>query len=63
MQNNAPGGKGPCFGQAGDESKREGMAGTARSNHPEGREQLKAAMERKSAKTVNNALTVLGKMP
>ena len=40
VQNNAPGGKGPCFDHAGDEGKREGMAGTARSNHPEGREPL-----------------------
>ncbi|MGA3221687.1 MAG: reverse transcriptase domain-containing protein [Acidimicrobiales bacterium] len=30
-------GKGPDFGHAGDGGKREGMAGTARSNYPEGR--------------------------
>jgi len=40
VKNNAPGGKDPCFDHAGDEGKREGMAGTARSNHPEGREPL-----------------------
>ena len=40
VKKNAPGGKGPCFDHAGDEGKREGMAGTARSNFPEGREPL-----------------------
>ena len=30
-------GKGPDFGHAGERGKREGMAGTARSNYPEGR--------------------------
>ena len=34
-QPRAPG-KGPDFGHAGDGGKREGMAGTARSNYPEG---------------------------
>src|SRR5437660_7862236 len=34
---NPTGGKGPDFGHAGDGGKREGMAGTARSNYPEGR--------------------------
>jgi hypothetical protein len=34
---NAAGGKGPDFGHVGDGGKREGMAGTARSNFPEGR--------------------------
>jgi RNA-directed DNA polymerase len=34
VQHNAPGGKGPHFDHAGGEGKREGMAGTARSNHP-----------------------------
>lgn len=38
VQHNAPGGKGPCFDHAGGEGKREGMAGTARSNHPGGPE-------------------------
>jgi RNA-directed DNA polymerase len=38
VQHNAPGGKGPRFDHAGGEGKREGMAGTARSNHPGGRE-------------------------
>ncbi len=33
----AAGGKGPDFGHVGDGGKREGMAGTARSNYPEGR--------------------------
>ena len=37
-QHNAPGGKGPDFGHASGGGKREGMAGTARSNHPGGRE-------------------------
>src|SRR6516165_11731434 len=36
VQHNAPGGKGPCFDHAGGEGKREGMAGTARPNHPGG---------------------------
>ena len=34
---NPAGGKGPDFGHAEDGGKREGMTGTARSNHPEGR--------------------------
>jgi len=34
---NPAGGKGPDFGQAGRAGKREGMAGTAQSNYPEGR--------------------------
>ena len=38
VQHNAPGGKGPHFDHAGGEGKREGMAGTARSNHPGGHE-------------------------
>lgn len=38
VQHNAPGGKDPHFDHAGGEGKREGMAGTARSNHPGGRE-------------------------
>src|SRR6478672_4927051 len=33
---NAPGGKGPDFGRAGGGGTREGMTGTARSNHPGG---------------------------
>jgi RNA-directed DNA polymerase len=36
VQQNAPGGKGPHFDHAGGEGKREGMAGTARSNNPGG---------------------------
>ena len=36
VQHNAPGGKGPDFGHAGGGGKREGMAGTARSNNPGG---------------------------
>jgi RNA-directed DNA polymerase len=36
VQHNAPGGKGPHFDRVGGEGKREGMAGTARSNHPGG---------------------------
>ena len=35
-QQNAPGGKGPDFGHASGGGKREGMAGTARPNHPGG---------------------------
>lgn len=35
-QHNAPRGKGPHFGHAGGGGKREGMAGTARPNHPNG---------------------------
>jgi RNA-directed DNA polymerase len=34
VQQNAPGGKGPYFDHVRDEGEREGMAGTARSNHP-----------------------------
>ena len=36
VQDNAPGGKGPHFDHAGGEGKRQGMAGTARSNYPGG---------------------------
>ena len=36
VQHNAPGGKGPDFGDAGRAGKREGMAGVSRSNHPGG---------------------------
>jgi RNA-directed DNA polymerase len=36
VQHNAPGGKGPHFDHARGEGKREGMAGTARSNYPGG---------------------------
>jgi RNA-directed DNA polymerase len=36
VQHNAPGGKGPHFDHASGEGKRQGMAGTARSNHPGG---------------------------
>jgi RNA-directed DNA polymerase len=35
VQHNAPGGKGPDFGHAEEVGKREGMAGFARSNHPD----------------------------
>ena len=37
---NAVGGKGPCFGQASNGGKREGMAETARSNNPGGRKPI-----------------------
>jgi RNA-directed DNA polymerase len=36
VQHNAPGGKDPHFDHAGDEGKRQGMAGTIRSNNPGG---------------------------
>jgi len=36
VQHNAPGGKGPHFDHACGEGKRQGMAGTARPNHPGG---------------------------
>lgn len=36
VQHNAPGGKGPCFDHAREAGKREGMIGSARSNHPGG---------------------------
>lgn len=36
VQHNAPGGKGPHFDHAWGEGKRQGMAGTARSNNPDG---------------------------
>jgi RNA-directed DNA polymerase len=42
----AVGGKGPDFGQAGRAGKREGMAGTARSNYPEGRHVAPAKVRR-----------------
>ena len=35
-QNNATGGKGPCFSHAGEERRREGMTGTSESKHPSG---------------------------
>jgi RNA-directed DNA polymerase len=35
-ESNAVGGKGPDFGHVGDGGTREGIAGTARSNFPEG---------------------------
>ncbi len=35
VQHNAPGGKGPDFGHASEGGKREGLAGTARPNHPD----------------------------
>jgi RNA-directed DNA polymerase len=38
MHQNVVGGKGPDFGHIGDEGKREGMTGTARSNYPRKRE-------------------------
>lgn len=38
VQHNAPGGKGPDFGHVSEGGKRGGMAGTARSNIPDGRE-------------------------
>jgi RNA-directed DNA polymerase len=34
VQHNVPGGKGPHFDRAGNEVTRQGMTGTARSNHP-----------------------------
>jgi RNA-directed DNA polymerase len=36
VQHNAPGGKGPDFGHASGAGKHRGMAGTARSTHPDG---------------------------
>ena len=36
VQHNVPGGKGPYFDHAGGEGKREGMAGSVRSNYPGG---------------------------
>ena len=33
-QNNAAGGKGPCFSHAGEKRRREGMTGKTESNHP-----------------------------
>jgi RNA-directed DNA polymerase len=44
VQHNAPGGKGPHFDRAWDEGKREGMAGSARSNYP-GRPGLAVAVD------------------
>jgi RNA-directed DNA polymerase len=44
VQQNAPGGKGPDFGHAGKEGKREGMAGSVRSNSP-GRPQPVVAVD------------------
>jgi RNA-directed DNA polymerase len=36
VEHNAPGGKGPDFDHAGEEGKRQGMTGSARSNYPGG---------------------------
>src|SRR5512139_1677376 len=44
VEHNAPGGKGPNFDHAGEAGKREGMAGSARSNHP-GKRSLAVADE------------------
>ena len=58
--NNATGGKGPCFGHAREEGKREGMAGKSGPNHPDGltpnvqarepRRELWAAAKRRPAR-------------
>jgi len=40
VQENAAGGKGPCFGEASDGGKSEGMVRTAESKHPGGRESI-----------------------
>jgi RNA-directed DNA polymerase len=48
VQHNAPGGKGPHFDHACGEGTRQGMAGSARSNHP-GRPQPAVAMESAAA--------------
>ena len=40
VKKNAPGGKGPCGGRAGEAGKREGMSGTARTNDPGGRKDI-----------------------
>jgi hypothetical protein len=57
---NAAGGKGPCFGHAREEGKREGMAGRSGPNHPDGlkpnvqarepRRELWAAAKRRPAR-------------
>jgi len=44
VQHNAPGGKGPHFDHAFGEGKRQGMTGTARSNHPGGPEPAVAGL-------------------
>ena len=44
VQHNAPVGKGPHFDRASGEGKRKGMAGTARSNSPGGREPVVAGL-------------------
>jgi len=44
VHDNAPGGKGPRFDRASGEGKRKGMAGTARSNSPGGREPAVAGL-------------------
>ena len=42
VQHNAPGGKGPDFGHADKAGKREGMAGSVRSNYPDAPERVVA---------------------
>lgn len=42
VEHNAPGGKGPDFGDAEEVGKREGMAGVSRSNNPDGRQPVVA---------------------
>jgi RNA-directed DNA polymerase len=44
VQQNAPGGKGPHFGRASGEGRRQGMAGGSRSNSPGGREPVVAGL-------------------
>jgi RNA-directed DNA polymerase len=44
VQHNAPGGKGPHFDHASGEGKRQGMAGTARSNFPGGLQPAEAGL-------------------
>ncbi|MGB8385832.1 MAG: group II intron reverse transcriptase/maturase, partial [Dermatophilaceae bacterium] len=42
VEHNAPGGKGPDFGDAEEVGRREGMAGVSRSNNPDGRQPVVA---------------------
>ena len=68
VQNNATGGKGPCFSHAGEERRSEGMTGTSESNHPSGqlpgvkapgsRHQLRESAEPKQAHADRRGLSV-----
>ena len=67
-QNNATGGKGPCFSHAGEARRREGMTGQSESKHPSGqlpgvkapgsRPQLRGTAKSKSTQADRRGLSV-----